>query len=112
MLNMITLLTNKENETMTKKEYNTYKNLVADFFKEEGISNLSAIQEEEGETESYFSHIPCDCCSRILGGDRYDCNGYNPKTKEIQEYSICPDCLYYAEYGQLDDMTMLDMEDK
>jgi hypothetical protein len=32
-------------------------------------------------------------------------------TQEIQTYEfICTDCIYYAECGQLDDTTMLEIE--
>jgi hypothetical protein len=31
---------------------------------------------------------------------------------DILEYEICSDCLYYAEYGCLDDMTMMDIEEE
>lgn len=92
---------------MDKQEYRDYEARVKTFFQKEGIANLSAIP----NNEPYFSHQPCECCKRNLGGDRIDANGYNPKTKEIYNYSICLDCEYYAEYGQLDDMTMLDIED-
>ena len=63
----------------------------------------------EGE-DSHFSHSPCDICHRYLGGDRYPAHGYLPfKGKdELCHLDICPDCRYYMEYGQLDDMTMLD----
>ena len=75
----------------------------------EGINNLSTI---DWEAENYFSWKNCDVCGRPLGGDRIDCNGYNPITKEVQgPYSVCMDCHYYAEYGQLDDMTMQEMEE-
>jgi hypothetical protein len=30
---------------------------------------------------------------------------------EVYEYSVCSDCLYYAEYGCLDDWTMMEIED-
>jgi len=65
----------------------------------------------DNEDESYFSWKPCECCGSHLGGDRVDCNGYNPETQEIYEYSVCIDCEYYAEYGQLDDMTMLEIKE-
>ena len=100
------MLKHIENQT----NYLEYKQRVEDFFKREGLNNLS-IQEANGsiDVEAYFSHSPCDCCSRPLGGDRYTCNGYNPTTKEVQsDYSICIDCVYYNEYGQLDDITMMD----
>jgi hypothetical protein len=93
---------------MNKQEYAEYEKAVKDFFEVEGLANLSRIQGED--EESFFSWNSCDCCGTTLGGDRIDANGYNPMTNEIQEYTICTDCEYYAEYGQLDDMTMLDLE--
>ena len=79
---------------------------VEKFFDETGISNLAAIQDDNGNCEPYFSWSTCDCCGG-LPGDRYDANGFNRATKEIHEFSVCADCIYYAEYGQLDDMTMM-----
>lgn len=91
----------------TKEDYALYQEVVADFFKNEGVTNLSIIYNEEESTEPYFSWQNCECCKRSLAGNRYDCNGYNPTTKEIQDYVVCEDCVYYVEYGQLDDMTMM-----
>lgn len=91
---------------MNKQEYNNFQKAVETFFNRKGIDNLSQIQDKDGYCEPYFCSIPCDCCNRSLGGDRYDCNSYNPTTKEVQEYKACTDCVYYAEYGCLDDMTM------
>ena len=91
---------------MNKEEYKDFEASVEQFFKTEGINNLSSIDSKQG---TYFSTLPCACCHRHWHGDREDANGYNPITKEIQEYSVCIDCLYYAEYGQLDDMTMLEV---
>lgn len=97
---------------MARQEYKDYKQNVANFFEKEGITNLSTVS-EEGNCEPFFSWSSCECCGTHLGGDRYECNGYNPETKEIQEYSsICQDCVYYAEYSQLDDETMSHLEDK
>jgi hypothetical protein len=96
---------------MTAKEYAAYEQAVADFFSREGVNGLTA-DASDGAHEPYFSWQPCDCCGTNLGGGREDCSGYNPTTKEVQTgYSVCEDCLYYVEYGQLDDMTMMDMED-
>lgn len=64
----------------------------------------------EGCIEPYFSWYYCDVCQRPEGGDRYSMIGYSPATEQIQGYSVCVDCNYYVEYGQLDDMTMLDIE--
>lgn len=92
---------------MTKTEYADYCKDVAAFMKSEGIKNLSRIY---NDSDPSFGYEPCECCNRPFGGDRIDASGYNPTTKEIQEYSICVDCEYYAEYGRLDDMTMMEIE--
>lgn len=92
---------------MNKAEYKQYERTVDRFFDTEGISNLSRI----ADSEPYFSWQTCDCCGTTLGGNRVDANGYNKKTKEILEYSICEDCEYYAEYGCLNDQTMMEIEE-
>lgn len=86
-------------------DYAEYQARFSDFMESEGIQNLSS-----GE-ELGFSWRPCEVCHRSLGGERYQASGYNPTTREVQEYQICSDCMYYAEYGQLDDMTMMKIED-
>lgn len=98
---------------MNAKQYQEYQESVAHFFKSEGVNNLSVKTDPEtGETEEpYFSASQCDCCGSTLGGDRYNCDGFNPETKEVQDgYEVCTDCVYYAAYGELDDQTMLDIE--
>ena len=96
---------------MTKQEYADYQAAVAEFFSH-GLQNLSTKSDDNGCTEPFFSWHSCQCCGTPLGGDRYECNGYNAVTKEIEEYDcICQDCVYYAEYGQLDDATMDGLED-
>lgn len=92
---------------MTRAEYADYERRVDDFFKREGITNLSAV---DNQADSHFSWRPCDCCRRLLGGEREMASGWNPTTGEVQEYEVCFDCLYYSEYGELDDMTMLEVE--
>lgn len=111
------VFSNEGNRTMDKQEYAEYEQAVKDFFEREGINCLSQqpidpdAEEFEYNPDSYFSNSSCDCCGG-LPGDRRDCSGYNPTTKEVQsDYSICPDCEYYAEYGCLDDTTMLDIEE-
>lgn len=97
---------------MNKKEYKEYKARVEQFLENEGIHHLSAIADENGDYEEYFSWKPCDCCGDTLGGNRIDCNSYNPELREIVgPYRICTDCYYYAEYGRLDDMTMMEIEE-
>ena len=94
----------------TKKKYAEYEERVKDFFEREGIHNLSTKNEDEEGYESYFSWRSCECCENTLGGDRYDCTGYNPESKKVYEYSVCPDCVWYAVYGRLDDESMMDIE--
>lgn len=94
---------------MNRKEYKEYREAVKDFFETEGITGLSR---RDMESESYFSSASCDCCGTLLAGDRLQCSGYNPRTMlTVEDYEICPDCYYYAEYGQLNDMTMMEIED-
>lgn len=113
---------------MTKEEYAEYEATVKNFFEKEGITNLSTGATKcptcdveldcnecpqcglEVPTEPYISSQQCDCCKDTQQGDRYDAYGYNPTTKEIKQYVVCEDCAYYAEYGRLDDTTMMEME--
>lgn len=95
---------------MTKKEYERYQKRVEQFFAD-GLNNLSTVSSEEGNCEPYFTWKSCPVCGQSKGHDGYDCNGYNGQTKEIEEYSnVCQDCVYYCEYGQLDDQQMWDIE--
>lgn len=93
----------------TKEEYDQFCKDYAEFMEREGLSNLSRQGGED--TETFFSWRSCECCRTTLGGDRVLADGYNPTTKQVQsDYAICTDCEYFAEYGTLDDMTMLDIE--
>ena len=100
---------------MNSQEYKEYEADVAEFFERECITNMSSTYDEdtgEGSMEPFFSWSPCQCCGSTLGGDRQECSGYNPTTKEVHgPFTICQDCEYYAEYGRLDDQTMLDIEE-
>ena len=91
---------------MTFLEYKEYERSVAAFFEREGIENLSDKIECE---EPYFSWRSCECCGRSLGGDRFDMSGVHKESGEVFDYAVCTDCRYYVTYGQLDDMTMMDM---
>lgn len=94
---------------MTKKEYQQYRTRVAEFFSH-GLNNLSA-KSDEGTIEPYFSWRPCQCCGTSEGGNRYECDGYNGTTGEVEEYDcVCGDCVYFAEYGRLDDTTMIEIK--
>lgn len=107
---------------MNKKEYQEYQTTVSKFLQLEGIVNLTAEIGEDPDHECvicgelvgcdpYFSHSPCDCCGGIAG-NRYHATGYNPDTKEAYCYEVCEDCIYYNEYGQLDDTQMMEIEDE
>jgi len=125
-------------DVRTKADYEEYRRRVTEFFEKEEIENLSGgrVTCERCRTElnrdgdyptcanaecpafgepligePFFSWRACDCCRRPLGGSREDATGYNRKEKRIQEYVICEDCIYFAAYGRLDDMTMLTIED-
>jgi len=100
---------------MNKQEYKEYEASVASFHKdheeyfEQKMFFLSPKSDRDGILEPHFSWRQCECCKSLLGGDRYRMETL--VGSEIFEYEFCVDCLYYNEYGRLDDMTMLDMED-
>ena len=109
---------------MDKQEYDDYVESFHAFMEKEEINCLSRQTPEDGEDlanclscneeidhDDHFSWHSCNCCGTTLGGSRIHASGFNPKTQEIQCYSICVDCEYFAEYGQLDDMTMLEIEE-
>lgn len=120
----------------TREDYELYKQAVERFFEREGVLNLSPEYDEDGDCPEYFSWRPCDCCGRPLGGTRIDCSGWHPykspflrrvlesvlwllcdflskrltPIRAALKYSACADCVYYCEYGRLDDATMLEIE--
>lgn len=87
---------------MNAKEYAQFEARFRTFMEREGINNLSS-DDDEGS----FSWYRCECCKTDLGGTRYAATGWNGT--EVCTYRVCPDCLYYAAYGQLDDETMQDI---
>ena len=113
---------------MNKQEYVEYENRFAEFMRLNELNNLTRIDnvchcfdaidgvfefecdcDEDYQQEPFFSWRPCEVCQTRLGGNRIDASGYS-RTGVIYEFVICTDCEYYAEYGQLDDMTMMDMK--
>lgn len=73
-----------------------------------------------GDMAYEFSYRPCDICKTGMGGSRYRVTmlAPNPKYGKDRRHkrpntqtnlTVCQDCLYYAEYGTLDDMTMLEL---
>jgi hypothetical protein len=114
---------------MTKAEYKRFEARFRAFFAREGIENLTTGYhkcphcggewddsgkcecgaDRECWEEPSFSWRWCDCCGTRLGGDREHATGFNPTTRQVQEYEICTDCAYYAAYGRLDDSTMMEV---
>ena len=96
----------------TKSDYQQYVHRVEAFFKFFGVSSLSVCLNDNREHEEpYFSRLSCPCCKTTLGGMRYHCCAYSSKDKEVLDFGgICTDCVYYSEYGRLDDMTMVVIE--
>ena len=91
---------------MTKKEYKKYQEAVADFFEKEEIEFFSTVGDEP-----FISSQMCDCCGDNLQGSRVDAMAIHKPTGEKVEFIICTVCEYYIEYGQLDDLTMMKIQE-
>ncbi len=77
---------------LSKKELAYIQN-ARNFIKREGLDNLTP----EGDTDYDWNDRRCDVCRNTIGSRGYKATGYNPKTKDVQEYEICQDCaLYFA----------------
>ncbi len=73
----------------------------------EAISNGDAFDEPS------FSRSPCEVCGSGLGGDRYVAHAVEQRFEPhnvILHFDICGDCVYFIEYGRLDDTTMAEIE--
>lgn len=58
--------------------------------------------DSDTDSEPYFSHSGCDCCSHGLGNTVYDVIGFDPKAKDVVEVGqICHECLC-VEYNGID----------
>ncbi len=96
-----------------QEDYNHYVERVNAFLERERITKLSPdMDEETGEWKEHeFTWTPCECCGRKLGGARVEASDYSQERGEIVgPFEVCYDCIHYLEYGQLDDLTMLDIE--
>jgi hypothetical protein len=70
----------------------------------------SAHYDESGNApDPFFSWRACECCQRSLGGNR-ETYQFATVTGETFDADICTDCVYFAAYGKLDDMTMMEIE--
>jgi hypothetical protein len=66
--------------------------------------------ERDCADEPHFSWSSCEVCGSHLGGDRHPWHA-RAKDGKLVHGTCCSDCLYYLNYGMLDDATMLDMEE-
>lgn len=107
-------------DIQTKQDYVEYVDSVAQFIAAEGIKHLSTgtidqlspdydPNAEWPEGEAWFSWSPCECCKSHLGGDREYLYAHNT-TDELVQFTICEDCVYFINYGRLDDTTMMRVE--
>lgn len=75
---------------------------------DEAISNGDAFDEPS------CSSVPCDFCGDMLQGNRCIAHAVQPNSlhrpNEILHFDICEDCVYFIEYGRLDDTTMAEIE--
>ena len=90
---------------MTKSEYNDYAERVDNFIKDNKVKAITC-----SDPETFFSSEDCECCHRPLGGDRYRMSALLEDDTVIL-FDVCPDCMYYNEYGTLDDLTMMLLTD-
>ena len=92
----------------TSAEYADYQQRVAAFIAREGISYFSTSTAETcggEESDPWFSWSPCECCKSPLGGNRQYLYARDSQDAIVQ-FTICEDCVYYIEYGRLNDVTM------
>jgi hypothetical protein len=88
---------------MNKEEYDAYVERVNAFMKREGLSELICVS----NMYPYFSRLKCMCCGG-KPGDRYDMVGRPVVSRgviEWSEYEVCIDCVEYATYGYLEDVS-------
>lgn len=96
---------------MTKVEYKKYQQRFENFMRDNVLNNISLVSDKDGNYKGYFTWNLCPVCGNNLGHTGYNCNGYSDKYGIMEFDNVCEDCIYYAEYGKLDDMTMLEMEE-
>jgi len=92
----------------TVEDLTAFQKRVEKFMEDEGINCLNINE----DSEPYFSWNYCECCKRPLGGVHYDAMGFNPHKHQVQgPYEVCFDCIHYVEYGQVDDMTFMEIKE-
>lgn len=85
---------------MTRAEYEAYKQAFTAALDWWGMTAAQVC----ADGEPFFSWRRCDLCARNLGGDRYVVK--TPHLVTCEGMHVCPDCIYYAAHGRLDDETM------
>lgn len=90
--------------------YADYKEHVALFMERKDLAFFFSDPKYGDCIEPHFSKYPCDCCGSTLGGNRTKYVGVT-STYERYDFTICDNCVYYNEYGRLDDTTMLEIKD-
>lgn len=74
-------------------------------------SNYICVPAKKGYNDTFYSWSNCDVCNRNLSGKRYNCQGLTKNNNIIEDIEVCLDCVYYMALGQLDNATMLNLED-
>lgn len=95
----------------TKQDFEIYKSRVENFL---AVSNIkpgcfSPHREGENDSEPFFSWSNCECCNRPLGGTR-EKYSFATNNGKIFDADICQDCIYFLTYGELDDLTMMNLK--
>ena len=67
-------------------------------------------EERELAGEPFFSWSSCDCCGSTLGGNRHYAHGRD-KDGRLIHLEVCEDCLMYLNCGQLDDTSMMEIQE-
>ena len=86
----------------TTEDYETYTNRVEEW--------LSEVVFPSTGDSCGFSNSRCDICHRPLAGDRHEVKYFaDQESTYVETDECCTDCLYYLNYGSLDDQTMLNI---
>ncbi len=103
---------------MTEQEYAGYQERVAFYLKgceaistgpRPGCPDCGHIEEgDDYHEEPWISSQACEICNSPLGGDRESWHCIVDGT--IVHGTCCSDCVYFIEYGRLDDQTVLSIE--
>jgi hypothetical protein len=96
---------------MNALQYAKYERDVADFLKRNNVKPGCHSPKNAG-AGPHFSWRACECCGSSLGGDRETYTFAMDYTSgETFDANICTDCVYYLAYAQLDDTTMMEIEE-